>query len=271
MNRQSLALCGVSAAAVLLAAGPVHAQTTPAAQADNAAARARDAQASATVQELIVTAQKREESINDVPMSVTAASGETLTELGVTDTSQLVKIVPGFNYTPSYYGTPVFSIRGVGFLDTSLAASPTVSVYVDEAPLPYSIMTLGATLDLERVEVLKGPQGTLFGMNATGGAINYVAGKPTETLQAGFTGSYGRFNTVDLQGFVSGPITETLSGRLAVRMLRSGDWQRSYTRNDSVGEQDLINGRASLLWQPADRFRALLTLSAWQDRGETQM
>jgi iron complex outermembrane receptor protein len=274
MIRQSMALCGVSAAALMLAAGPVQAQVAqaPVARgADSAAARGRDAQASTTVQELIVTAQKREESINDVPMSVSAASGETLNELGITDTSQLVKIVPGFNYTPSYYGTPVYSIRGVGFLDTSLAASPTVSVYVDEAPLPYSIMTQGASLDLERVEVLKGPQGTLFGMNATGGAINYVAGKPTEDLRAGVDASYGRFNTVDLQGFVSGPITPTLSGRLALRMIRSSDWQRSYTRNDSVGEQDFFNGRASLLWRPTDRFRALLTLSAWQDRGETQM
>ena len=220
MIRQSTALCGASAAALLLAAGSAQAQqtTTP-----SATDRARDAQASTTVQELIVTAQKREESINDVPMSVSAASGETLTELGIQDTSQLVKIIPGFNYTPSYYGTPVYSIRGVGFLDTSLAASPTVSVYVDEAPLPYSIMTQGASLDLERVEVLKGPQGTLFGMNATGGAINYVAGKPTEDFRAGFDASYGRFNTVDLQGFVSGPITPTLSGRIALRLIRSGD------------------------------------------------
>src|SRR5690349_11472211 len=100
MIRQSTALCGASAAALLLAAGSAQAQqtTTP-----SATDRGRDAQATTnTVQELIVTAQKREESINDVPMSVTAASGETLTELGIQDTSQLVKIVPGFNYTPSY-------------------------------------------------------------------------------------------------------------------------------------------------------------------------
>ena len=98
MNRQSLALCGASAAAVVLAAGPVHAQTVPApgapaqpaaGQADSAAERARDAQTSATVSELIVTAQKREEVINDVPLSVTAASGEKLTELVHTDASQL--------------------------------------------------------------------------------------------------------------------------------------------------------------------------------------
>jgi len=278
MSRLSIALSSASAITLILAAGAAQAQQTQIegskAAAPSAAAAGRNVAAAAddnVLTELVVTANKREERINDVPMSITAATGEALRDLGISDTSQLVKIVPGFNYTPSYYGTPIFTIRGVGFNDTSLAASPTVSVYLDEAPLPYSIMTQGATLDLERVEVLKGPQGTLFGMNATGGAINYVARKPTETFQAGFDGSYGRFNTVDLEGFISGPITETLSARLAVRLQRSGDWQRSYTRNDSVGEKDFFNGRLSLLWKPADNFRALLQVSAWQDRGESQM
>src|SRR5581483_1709575 len=111
----------------------------------------------------------------------------------------LQKIVPGFQATPTYYGTYVFTIRGVGFQDTSLAGSPTVSVYTDEAPLPFSALTSGATLDLERVEVLKGPQGTLFGENATGGAINYIARKPTDTFTAGVDASWGRFDDTDVQ------------------------------------------------------------------------
>jgi len=275
MIRQSLALCGASVAVLALSVGAAHAQSASgsAPQAQSAQSRGRDAAAAAstTIEELVVTAQKREESINDVPMSVTAASGDTLLKLGVTDTSQLMKVVPGFNYTPSYYGTPVYSIRGVGFHDTSLAASPTVSVYVDEAPLPYSIMTQGATLDLQRVEVLKGPQGTLFGMNATGGAINYIANKPTDTFQAGFDASYGRFNTADIQGYVGGPISSTLSFRVALRTLQSGDWQRSYTHNATNGSQEFWNGRVALQWKPTEQFHALLTLNAWQDRGETQM
>lgn len=263
MNRQLLAVCGASTAVLTFLTSPALAQSSEA-----PVARAGPS----TVSELVVTAQKREESINDVAMSIQAATGDTLTKLGVTDTSQLVKIVPGFNFTPSFYGTPIYSIRGVGFHDTSLAGSPTVSVYVDEAPLPYSSMTQGATLDLERVEVLKGPQGTLFGQNATGGAINYIANKPTETFQAGLDASYGRFNTVDLQGFVSGPIVQDkLAFRVALRTLQSGPWQRSYTRSDEVGSSNFWNGRASLLFTPTDRLKALLTVSAWHDRGETQM
>src|SRR5687768_6744091 len=117
MVRQSLVLCGVSAMALWAGAPPAHAQTSP---------------TSTSVEELVVTAQKREESINDVGMSIQAASGEKLQELGVQDTSDLQKIVPGFQSTPNSGGTYVFTIRGVGFQDTSLAGNPTVSVYVDE-------------------------------------------------------------------------------------------------------------------------------------------
>lgn len=223
------------------------------------------------VQELVVTAQKRQENINNVGMSIQAATGDNLVKLGVTDTSQLVKIVPGFNYTPTYYGTPVYTIRGVGFQDTSLAGSPTVSVYLDEAPLPFSSLTLGASLDVQRVEVLKGPQGTLFGENATGGAVNYVANKPTDTFQAGVDASYGRFNTTDISGFISGPINDKLEYRVALRTLQSGTWQKSYTHNATNGVSDFWNGRASLLWKPTDKLKVLATVNGWQDRGDTQM
>ncbi|HKR93035.1 TonB-dependent receptor plug domain-containing protein, partial [Novosphingobium sp.] len=170
-----------------------------------------------SVEEIVVTAQKRSESINTVGMSINAASSEQLVKLGVTDISQLAKIVPGFAYNVTAFGLPVYTIRGVGYQESSLAAGPAVSVYVDEVPLPYAAQTLGAPLDLERVEVLKGPQGTLFGSNATGGAINYIAAKPTDSLSYGGRVSYGRFNTADLSGFVSGPLTSTLNARLAVR------------------------------------------------------
>ena len=170
-----------------------------------------------TVTEVIVTAQKRQENIQNVGMSIQAASGDKLVKMGVTDTESLAKIVPGFQFTPTYYGTNVFTIRGIGFQDTSLAGSPTVSVYLDEAPLPFSALTNGATLDVQRVEVLKGPQGTLFGNNATGGAINYVANKPTDTLQYGATLSYGTFNDTDIQGYISGPLMDGLDVRLALR------------------------------------------------------
>jgi iron complex outermembrane receptor protein len=236
------------------------------------AAVAAEAGPGSSVSEVIVTAQKRQENIQNVGMSINAASGDKLTRLGVTDTAQLTKIVPGFSFVESAYGTPIYTIRGVGFQDTSLGDSPTVSVYLDEVPLPFSAMTEGASLDLQRVEVLKGPQGTLFGDNATGGAINYIANKPTDHFTAGADLSYGRFNTVDLQGFVGGPITDTLDFRIAARTLQAGNWQRSYGPQQAagLGKKDFNNGRFSLQWKPTDKFKALLTLTGYQDRSDPQ-
>jgi outer membrane receptor protein involved in Fe transport len=225
------------------------------------------------VGEVVVTAQKREENINNVGMSIQAASGDKLQKLGITDTESLQKIVPGFLFTPTYYGTNVFSIRGVGFQDTSLAGSPTVSVYLDEAPLPFSALTNGATLDVQRVEVLKGPQGTLFGENATGGAINYIANKPSDHFEAGINASYGRFDDADISGYINGPVTDTLDVRLAMRLNQSGAWQQGYgpQQGETIGGKDFVNGRLSVLWRPNDKLKALLTLNGWHDSGFTQM
>ncbi|MGE4322141.1 MAG: TonB-dependent receptor [Sphingobium sp.] len=219
--------------------------------------------------EIVVTAQKREQALSDVPMSVSAATGDQLIKQGVTSAADLGRIVPGFSYVESASSTPIYSLRGVGFNDTTVGARPTVSVYLDEAPLTFSVMSVGAQLDLERVEVLKGPQGTLFGQNATGGAINYIAAKPTTTFKAGFDASYGRFDTADVQGFVSGPITDTLSVRVAGRVLMGGDWQKSYTRDDSLGERYMRQGRIMLDWQPTDRLKVSLNVNGFVDKSDT--
>jgi len=222
------------------------------------------------VQEVIVTAQKREQSVNSVGMSITAIGGAQLTRLGVANVSDLTKLVPGFTFAQTQSGTPVYTIRGVGFYETSLAATPAVSVYDDEVPLPFAAMTEGAGLDLSRVEVLKGPQGTLYGQNSTGGAINYVAAKPTNTFQAGFDASYGRFNTGDLQGFISGPINDQLSARVALRTTQAGDWQESYTRNASLGAKNETEGRFLLDWRPTDRLKVEFNLNGWVNDSDTQ-
>lgn len=232
----------------------------------------QDAVASAppAISEIVVTAQKRSENINDVAMSIQAVGGDDLFMMGVQSTADLQKLVPGFSATVSPYGTPVYSIRGVGFQESSLGSSPTVSVYVDEMPLPFSISTSGATLDLQRVEVLKGPQGTLFGNNATGGAINYVANKPGDEYDAGFDATFGRFNTVEFQGFTNAPVSDTLAVRFAGKVVDGGPWQKSHTRDAELGKQNILTGRLSVAWDPSDNFRTLLSLSGFRDKSETQ-
>jgi outer membrane receptor protein involved in Fe transport len=262
MSHNKVALFGAAATIAMFA---LQSQAAFAAEAETAAGPT-------AVTEVIVTAQKRQENIQNVGMSIQAATGDKLTQMGIHDTEGLAKIVPGFQFTPTYYGTNVFTIRGVGFQDTSLAGSPTVSVYLDEMPIPFSSLTNGATLDLQRVEVLKGPQGTLFGNNATGGAINYIANKPTDTFQAGADLSYGTFNDTDISGYVSGPVADGLDVRLALRHDESGAWQKSYgpQPSESQGGKDFTNGRFSVSWKPNDRFKALLTVNGWQDKGWDQ-
>jgi len=175
-----------------------------------------------------------------------------------------------FTFGLSQSGTPTYTIRGVGYYDFALSAPPTVSIYVDQVPLAYSVLTKGVILDLERVEILKGPQGTLFGQNSTGGAINFIAAKPTSSPEAGIEGTFGRFNAVNVNGFISGPITDTLGARLAFSADEGGAWQESYTRDASLGDRRFQTVRALLDWRPANDFSVSLNLNGWHDGSDTQ-
>lgn len=238
--------------------------------ADAYAQNTRQGSSSDGSHDIIVTAQKRSERLIDVPMSVTAATGEQLAKQGITDTSQLAKLVPGFTYQQSNYGNPVFAIRGIGFVDNSVTAGSTVSVYVDQISIPFVAMTRGATLDLERVEALKGPQGTLFGQNSTGGAINYIAAKPTDALKVGADLSYGRFNEVIAGGFISGTIAENLRARVAIRSESMDGWQKSLSRpDDRLGRKRFFTGRLLMDWTPSEELKFELHLSGSQDRSDS--
>lgn len=225
----------------------------------------------ANIGEIVVTAQRRSQAINDVGMSITAVTGEQLSDLGIRGPDDLGRVEPSFKFSSSSYGTPVYTLRGIGFNDTSLAASPTVSVYTDEIPYAYSVLSRGASLDNERVEILKGPQGTLFGQNATAGAVNYIAAKPTANFASGLEVTAGRFDYLNLNGFVSGRITDTLLGRVAVDMSTGGGWQHPYTREDRdlLGDQELYKGRILLDWQPNDTVNVRFGASGWTDKSET--
>src|SRR6202041_3160383 len=149
------------------------------------------------IDEIIVTAEKWEQSANTVGMPIIAATGDALRERGINSVAELTRLVPGLTVQQSSFNSTSFTLRGVGFFNSDLATPPAVTVYVDEAPLPYPAMTKLAAFDLDRVEVLKGPQGTLFGENATGGAVNYIAAKPTPEFESGASVSAERFGLVD--------------------------------------------------------------------------
>ena len=224
------------------------------------------------IEEIVVTAQRREEAINDVPISISAFSGAALKELGITDTRDLGNVIPGLSVSNAGFNKPVYTLRGIGFNETSQTASSTVGVYIDELNFPFDVMTKGANLDIERVEVLKGPQGTLYGRNTTGGAVNYVSRKPTDTFEAGGTLSYSRFETTDGEGYVSGALTDTVNARLAVRDIQSQHgWQKSLTRpDDRLGKIDKQSGRLIVDWKAADDLPIRFMLQGWRDYSEPQ-
>lgn len=222
------------------------------------------------VGDIIVTAQKREQKLNDVGMSISALSGDDLVSRGVASVEDLVRVVPGFSATTAQFANPVYTIRGVGFYESSLQSSPAVTVYTDEVPLPYPAMTSHADLDLERVEVLKGPQGLVFGQNSTGGAINFIAARPTSDFEAGLNTSYERFGLLRMGGFASGPLSDMLKVRVAARAHSGGKWQKAYTRRDKLGAKDLLQGRVLLDFQPTERLNFVLNVNGWRDKSDPQ-
>jgi iron complex outermembrane receptor protein len=252
--------------AILVTAAPAMAQT---AESDKERSEFRSRM---QMEEVVVRAQRREQKVTDVPIAVTALSGEQLKTLGISDARELGGIVPGLVVSEGGQGAPVYTLRGVGFTDSSYFATPTTAVYLDEVNLPYSIMSKGAIFDVEQVEVLKGPQGTLFGRSTTGGAINFIANKPTQELQAGLTVSYSRFETKDVEAFVSGPIFDTLRYRLAARDIqREEGWQYSNTSPDkTTGEQDRSAYRLALEWEPSAALSFYLVGTQWRDQSDAQ-
>jgi outer membrane receptor protein involved in Fe transport len=221
--------------------------------------------------EVIVTANKRKERINDVGMTISAISSDALAERKISTLDEIASAVPGFSFAKSPSDTPVLTLRGVGYNSRQLGSYPAVSLYVDQQPLPFPILALHAAYDLERVEVLEGPQGTLFGENATGGAINFIDAKPTGEPHAGADITYGRFKRVESNAYLSGPLSGNLRARVAVNAVDSQGWQVSTTRpQDRNGAQRYVAGRLILDWDPGESVRFSLNANGWVDTSEPQ-
>ena len=273
INRAAIVLATVLAAPNV----PVHAQGNQGAQASSDTQSTSDLKSKTTtwqdsgLEEIIVTANKREESIDKVGLTIKALGGEELRQQQINSPLDLAAAVPGLSYSQTEANTPVYTLRGIGFYDTSFAAFPAVTVYMDQAPLPLPVETTNSLFDLERVEVLKGPQGTVFGNNATGGAINYIAAKPTEEEHAGLTVGYGRFQTFTADGYASGPVTSDFLARLAIHAVDGDGWQISATRpTDTNGAPKTLAARLLTDWKPAEGLRVQTNLNGWLDHTQPQ-
>jgi len=168
------------------------------------------------LEEVIVTAQKREESAQDVGIAITSFSGDQLRKLGVEDSTDVAAFTPGVSLSGSFAGQQKqYSIRGVTQNDFNDHVESPNAVYIDEGYVAFQQGSIFATFDVDRVEVLKGPQGTLFGRNATGGLVHFISKKPTEVLEGYVDAKVGVYNERRIEVAVSGPISDSVSYRVS--------------------------------------------------------
>jgi outer membrane receptor protein involved in Fe transport len=218
---------------------------------------------------VVVTAQRREESAQAVGIAISVLPGDSLLDKSVQVVNDLQNAVPNLQVEPAFgSGQPQFRIRGVGFLDyTSNNASP-VGVSLDDVAYALPIQTQGQLFDLARVEVLRGPQGTLYGRNTTGGEINFITNKPTAATHAGVTVEYGSHNEVNAQGYVSGTIVDGLLGRLSLATEQGGAWQTNRDTGQSLGKKDKVALRGQLQWDLSDAVNAHLGVHLGRDKSD---
>lgn len=236
---------------------------------DTASTAQASDQASANIGDIIVTAQRRQQSAQDVGIAMSVLSGSDLAKRGVSNVNQLQYQTPSLEIVPAFGGgQPQFRLRGVGFEDYATNNTPTVGIYVDDVAYPVPVATQGVLFDIDRVEVLRGPQGTLYGRNTTGGAINFVTRKPTSTVTAGIDAEYGRFGLGRIEGYLSGPITDTLKIRLSGVTEQGGGFQYNRDTGQHTGDADRLFGRAVLEWTPNPGIDVTLNVHGGRDKSE---
>lgn len=224
----------------------------------------------AVIEEVVVTANKRAQSTQDIGVAVNAFNGDDIKDLNLETPTDLAAHTPGLSTTNGTSGgTPIFAIRGIGLDDFNINNSSGVGVYVDEV-FASSPMLLGFQLmDVERVEVLKGPQGTLYGKNTTGGAINFVTNKPSDEFSASVTAGYSRWDRVDLEGFVNGALSDSVNGRLAYAYSKQSEgWQTDIDTGKDFGEVDKFALTGKLAFYLSDATDVLLSFHYGQDKSK---
>ena len=224
------------------------------------------------LEEVIVTAQKRNQSENDIGIAISTWTGNELRDMGVVSAEDMALRTPGLTVNESSAtGVPLYTIRGVGFQDYSTGASSTVGIYFDQVAMPYTVMTRGLLFDAERVEVLKGPQGDLYGRNTTAGQINFISNKPSEEFEVGVNVGYSSYSTVDFEGFVNGSMGENAQGRIALKTIQSSEgWQKSVDGDDELGEKDVTALRASFNIELSQDAKLLLVAHHVDDQSDNK-
>ncbi|KJS38174.1 MAG: TonB-dependent receptor [Hyphomonas sp. BRH_c22] len=213
-----------------------------------------------TLATVTVTTQKTEQSVQDVPIAVSAFDEDAINRLQLTGGADLVKAVPNVSFTKGQFTGSNFKIRGIGNDAVAQSSDAGVGIHQNDVPLGANFLYEQEYFDIERVEVLRGPQGTLYGRNSTGGVVNIITRKPVfGEFQANAALTYGNYNTIKGQGMVNVPVGEKVALRVAGAITsRDGYTDNTVTGND-VNGRELWSVRATLGFEPSDNFRGWLS------------
>ena len=221
------------------------------------------------IEEVVITASKKEESVLTSPAAVTAVTNEEIKVSGVVGLQDLNTIAPGLQVrNTGSFGAITFSIRGVSNADIFELANSPVATYMDGVYIGRPDAMGGIVYDIEQIEVLRGPQGTLYGRNSTGGNVNIITAKPVQDLEGSFDFSLGNYNEAQARGVVNTPISDTLAIRGSFALRRNDgffDTQNSTTEN--YGAANEFSVRLSTLWQPSETFDWHLILENYESSG----
>ena len=207
------------------------------------------------LEEIIVTATRRTTNIQDTPLSISAVSGTRLRDAGINHPRDLSGMAPNLHVDQGLAVSQTHvSIRGIASTDFMLGASSPVAVYIDDVYQPVTFGVATNMYDMNRIEVLRGPQGTLFGKNTTSGALNLYSQAPTSELEGyvQFDGGGGEFGHYSVEGAFNTPVSDQVSIRLSGRYDRRDDYVNNLLDGTEEGSYDSFNGRAQILWQPSD-------------------
>ena len=220
-----------------------------------------------TLEEVVVTAQKREQNLQDVPIAVSAFSGATLEKTQIFDVSDLAGRAPGFVFQQFNPLESELNIRGIGTIRLdSASADSSVVVFLDETYIGRRGAATQDFFDVERIEVLRGPQGTLYGKNVVGGAINIFTGRPEFETSGKLRLGYGNYESKLVSGYFTGGLTETVAGRLSLHYRDRDGYARNHVLGEDLEDYESYAGRGQLLFELSDNLRVHLRADASKDK-----
>ena len=246
--------------AALLAASAASAQvqSQPPVSADRAAS---------TVDDVVVTAQRRAQNIQDVPITMNVFGAEQVEQARIVEVSDVANRTVGLNFDAFPASQPRPAVRGIGSSDRGAAGDPSTAVFIDEIYMGRPAAVAFDAFDVERIEVLKGPQGTLWGKNVVGGALHVVNRRPNlNGFDASVSGTLGNYDRREAAGYMNLPLGETLAARLSVSSRQHDGYVRNLFLNNRVEDEDTQSLRAQLLFEPNDRLTILASADGTRNR-----